>query len=580
MKQQIQSLITDAVTSCLTEQYPSSTLEQPVIIERTRDNAYGDFACNIAMVMAKQLQQKPRDLAADFMRFIKPVDLIEKTEIAGLGFINIFLSPHAYHSIIDTIFEQGNAYGESNLGQGQKTLLEFVSANPSGPLHIGHGRGAAYGAVVASLLRAAGFHVDCEYYVNDAGRQMDILALSVWLRYLQQQNINVAFPDNAYQGAYINDIAASLINQFGDAFVCQDEKIIKANQEPELEQRLDNLIRVCKQALNDKYILVFDSGLNCILQNIKKDLHEFGIDYQCWFSERTLAVDSKVKDSIKQLEKKDWLYKKYGATWFASSRLGDEKDRVLVRDNGQPTYFASDVAYHQSKFARGYDKIINIWGADHHGYIARVKAALTALELDASKLKILLVQFATLYRGKKKLQMSTRSGKFITLNELQQEVGKDAARFFYILRKSEQHLDFDLELAKSQSSDNPVYYIQYAHARICSVFRQLSDKQLSYERTREPDALAILTDPHELELLATLARYAEVIESAALVYEPHQLAYYLKDLANNFHGYYNSSQFLVEDDAMRNARLSLIDACKQVIVNGLTILGVSAPEVM
>lgn len=580
MKQQIQSLITDAVTSCLIEQYPSSALEQPVIIERSRDSAHGDFACNIAMVMAKQLQQKPRDLAADFIRFIPPVDLIEKTEIAGPGFINIFLRSDAYYSIIDTIFEQGNTYGESNLGQGQKTLLEFVSANPTGPLHIGHGRGAAYGAVVASLLRAAGFHVDCEYYVNDAGRQMDILALSVWLRYLQQQNINVAFPDNAYQGTYINDIAASLINQFGDAFVCRDDEIIKANQEPEPEQRLDNLIHVCKRALNDKYILVFDNGLNCILQNIEKDLHEFGVDYQRWFSERTLIVDGKVKDSLTQLEKKDWLYKKYGSIWFASSKLGDEKDRVLVRNNDQPTYFASDVAYHQSKFARGYDKIINIWGADHHGYIARVKAALTALKLDASKLKILLVQFATLYQGKKKLQMSTRSGEFITLNELQREVGKDATRFFYILKKSEQHLDFDLELAKSQSSDNPVYYIQYAHARICSVFRQLSDKQLGYERTRELDALAILTDRHELKLLATLARYAEVVESAALSYEPHQLAYYLKDLANDFHGYYNSSQFLVEDDAMRNARLSLIDACKQVIVNGLTILGVSAPEVM
>lgn len=574
MKKQIQELLAQSLKRLELEQ-------TNITVENSRDASHGDFATNIAMVMAKVAKKNPRLLAEEIISHLPESDIIEKTEIASPGFINFFLKRNTHQSIIAEILNKGDNFGDSNIGNNTPTLVEFVSANPTGPLHIGHGRGAAYGAVVANLLKKAGYAVSCEYYVNDAGRQMDILAVSVWLRYLQHCGLDISFPDNGYKGTYINDIAIKLHSEHADKFLTSAEKLLPLYEEEDAELKIDNLIRYCIDELGDEnYQIVFAIGLEHILQIIKTDLNNFGVEFDNWFSERSLVDRNIVNKCIAKLTENDWVYEKDGAIWFRSSKLGDEKDRVLVRENGQATYFASDIAYHLNKVERGFEKIIDIWGADHHGYIARVKASMQALDLSPDKLEILLVQFATLYRGKEKLQMSTRSGEFITLQELQDEVGKDATRFFYIMRKSEQHLDFDMELAKSQSNDNPVYYIQYAYARICSVFRQMPEKGYSYDQQQALSDLSVLTETHEIKLLTILARYPEVIENAAQAYEPHQLVYYLKELATDFHSYYNTSQFLIDDDETRNARLALITATKQVIKNGLSLLGVSSPEEM
>ncbi len=581
LKKQIQALLVQSLTTLQAKQILPGSDHVEIKIENSRGSEHGDFASNIALMLAKPARSNPRELAQQIITHLPESDILDRVEIAGPGFINFFLKENAHQAIVAEILNKGDRYGDSDIGARIPTLVEFVSANPTGPLHIGHGRGAAYGAAVASLLKKTGFDVSCEYYINDAGRQMDILAVSVWLRYIQHCGTDIPFPDNAYQGDYINDIAIKLHGEHGEKFIADSDKLLDLFEEEDAELKIDGLIKYCISELGDEnYRIVFDAGLNSILITIKDDLSGFGVEFDNWFSERSLVSDNTVKQCIEKLIAHSWIYEKDGAQWFRSSELGDEKDRVLIRENGQATYFASDIAYHLSKIERGYEKIIDIWGADHHGYIARVKASMQALDLSPEKLEILLVQFATLYRGKEKLQMSTRSGEFITLKELQDEVGKDAARFFYIIRKSEQHLDFDLELAKSESSDNPVYYIQYAHARICSVFRQMPDKGYAYNEADSLKDLSSLIEPHEIKLLAMLARYTDVIENAAITYEPHQLAYYLKDLANDFHTYYNANQFLVEDDVIRNARLALIAATRQVIQNGLSLLGVSSPEVM
>jgi arginyl-tRNA synthetase len=551
-------------------------------IEYSRDPSHGDFASNLAMVLAKTHNCNPRELANRITENLPKSDLIKRTEIAGPGFINFFLNQNSYQSVVLDILEKGDAYGNSKIGDNQSTLIEFVSANPTGPLHIGHGRGAAYGAAIVNLLKKTGFNIHCEYYVNDSGRQMDILTVSAWIRYLQQHDKEIYFPENAYKGHYMIDIAADLKNKYANKFVTPHKDILDLlDTKEEADIKIDKLIKYCAGVLGEKnYRLILETCLDSILSSIKNDLNEFGVEFNNWYSEYSLLKNNSVNQCIAKLNDKSWIYQKDGAKWFRSSKLGDEKDRVLVRENGQKTYFASDIAYHISKFERGYKKIINIWGADHHGYIERVKASMKALDYPPEAIKILLVQFATLFRGKEKLQMSTRSGEFITLKELIKEVGKDAARFFYIMRKNEQHLDFDLELAKSESNDNPVYYIQYAHARICSVFRQMNEKGYTFFQSKKLSDLSTLTEDHEIKLLRSLAKYPDVIESAAVSFEPHQLAYYLKDLANDFHTYYNVNQFLVEDDLIRNARLSLIDATRQVIRNGLLQLGVSSPEEM
>ena len=582
MKKQLQALLDQSLRVLESGGMAIAIKKDDIKIEYSRDPSHGDFASNLAMVLAKTHNCNPRELANRITENLPKSDLIKRTEIAGPGFINFFLNQNSYQSVVLDILEKGDAYGNSKIGDNQSTLIEFVSANPTGPLHIGHGRGAAYGAAIVNLLKKTGFNIHCEYYVNDSGRQMDILTVSTWIRYLQQHDKEICFPESAYKGNYIIDIAADLKNKYANKFVTPHKDILDLlDTKEEADIKIDKLIKHCASVLGEKnYRLILETCLDSILSSIKNDLNEFGVEFNNWYSEYSLLKNNLVNQCIAKLNDKSWIYQKDGAKWFRSSKLGDEKDRVLERENGQKTYFASDIAYHLSKFERGYKKIINIWGADHHGYIERVKASMKALDYPPEAITILLVQFATLFRGKEKLQMSTRSGEFITLKELIKEVGKDAARFFYIMRKNEQHLDFDLELAKSESNDNPVYYIQYAHARICSVFRQMNEKGYTFFQSKKLSDLSTLTEDHEIKLLRSLAKYPDVIESAAVSFEPHQLAYYLKDLANDFHTYYNVNQFLVEDDLIRNARLSLIDATRQVIRNGLLQLGVSSPEEM
>ena len=566
MKEQLHALLQQSLASLVVDGVLSEVPDN-IRIDHSKDKTQGDFASNIALVLSKQAKCAPKVLAEKIVANLADSTEIEKTEIAGPGFINFFMSQGSNSSVIDQIIDQSNEYGMSDFGVNQRVLLEFVSANPTGPLHVGHGRGAAYGATVANLLRAIGFEVDNEYYVNDAGRQMDILATSVYLRYIETDK----FPDNGYKGSYIFDIAKQVngIEKF-DIFdgVSADEK-----DGGDKEKHIDDLIANCKVLLGDDYKTIFDLAIDGILSGIKTDLAEFGVDYKQWFSEQSLVDSGLSKTTVEALQASGHIYEQDGALWFKTTDFGDDLDRVVVRDNGMHTYFASDIAYHLEKFERGYDKIINIWGADHHGYIARVKASVTALGNDADKLEILLVQFANLYRGGEKVAMSTRSGSFVTLEELRNEVGNDAARFFYVLRKSEQHMDFDLDLAKSKTNENPVFYIQYAHARICSVLKQNTGDSSAVD-------LSLLNNEAETALIKQLNRYKDVLQSSALNYEPHVLAYYLRELAGDFHSYYNSSEFLVEDATLKNSRLQLISAVKQVISNGLGLLGVSAPDSM
>ncbi len=586
MKRHLQELVATALAALQDdEQLPKETACD-IRIENSRDPRHGDYACNIALTLAKKAGRKPRELAEALVAALPPSTRVAKVEIAGPGFINFFMTPAAFQNVVKEVFEAGEAYGHSTIGADKRVQVEFVSANPTGPLHVGHGRGAAYGAAVADLLAAAGFQVHREYYVNDAGRQMDILATSIWLRYLERCGERFDFPSNGYQGDYIYDIVEELHQQFGSRF-CRDAEAVFTGLPPDepaggdKERHIDALIQRARELLGEEaYGRIFRAGLDHIVEDIRRDLEEFGVVYEEWFSERSLTASGAVGKVVDRLREAGHLYEKEGALWFRSSAFGDEKDRVVVRENGQPTYFASDIAYHADKMERGFDRVIDIWGADHHGYVPRIRAALEALGYDSDRLDVLLVQFANLYRNGERVQMSTRSGSFVTLRELREEVGNDAARFFYVMRKCEQHMDFDLELAKSRSNDNPVYYVQYAHARVCSVMRQLEEKQLSYDRIAGLDQLHLLTEPHEEQLLRDLARYPEVVETAALNHEPHLLTHYLRELATDFHTYYNAHQFLVESAGLRDARLSLILAVRQVIANGLELLGVSAPESM
>jgi len=586
LKTEIEGLLRAAIEGLKADGGLPRDLSVAVEVDHARSKEHGDFASNVALALAKAARAKPRELAERIVKALPASALVARVEIAGPGFINFYLRDNAYQQVVPRILAEGARYGRSTVGAGKRVQVEFVSANPTGPLHVGHGRGAAYGACVADLLATAGFNVHREYYINDAGRQMDILATSVWLRYLELAGEKFAFPSNGYKGDYVYDIGATLHRENADQYRHPAATVFAdvPADEPaggDKEKHIDGLIERAKQLLGPAdYRKVFDLGLNVILDDIRQDLGEFGVKYDEWYSERALVERGAADTAIARLKKSGHAYEKDGALWFRSTDYGDEKDRVLVRDNGQKTYFAHDIAYHMDKLERGFERVIDIWGADHHGYVPRVKAALAALGDDPSKLDVLLVQFAILYRGGEKAQMSTRSGEFVTLRELRDEVGNDAARFFYVLRKCEQHMDFDLDLAKSQSNDNPVFYVQYAHARVHSVFRQLKEKGLTRDIARGNAGLGRLTEAHEQALMATLTRYPEVIEIAALAHEPHQLAYYLRDLANDFHTYYNAHTFLVEDAELRDARLNLIDATREVLASGLKLLGVSAPESM
>jgi arginyl-tRNA synthetase len=589
MKSEILALLTEALDKVAEQQGVS---ERPGIhLEPCKNPQHGDYASNIAMVMAKPLRQAPRKLAADLLAALPDSPLIAAAEIAGPGFINLRLADDAYWRNLEQICEQGPDYGRNSSEQPRSIQVEFVSANPTGPLHVGHGRGAAYGAVVADLLEAVGHRVHREYYVNDAGRQMDILATSTWLRYLELCGEELTFPGNGYRGDYVWDIAAGIHREHGDHYREAAEQVF-AGVPPDAsydaegrlvagdkEAHIDALIARARELLGDnRYRFVFEIALNTILDDIRDDLGRFGVTYQQWFSEYSLVDKGLVNQVLDRLRAGGHLYQDKGATWFRSTDFGDEKDRVVIRENGQATYFASDIAYHYDKFQRGFDQVIDIWGADHHGYVPRVKAALQALGCDPHRLQVLLVQFAILYRDGERVQMSTRSGEFVTLRQLRKEVGKDAARFFYVLRRCEQHLDFDLDLARSQSNDNPVYYLQYAHARIHSVLGQAGEQFPGQQDG--PVNHALLTEPDERELLKTLALYPQTLAHAAENMEPHLLGHYLRELANQFHGYYSRHTFLVPDGELRKARLRLVLAIRQILRNGLNLLGVSAPEQM
>jgi len=583
----LKKTITDLIAQALheleqTSQIPSNLVSN-IQVTSSRDPSQGDFASNIALARAKPSGLPPRELAQLITAKIAAADIIDRIEVAGPGFINFFVASNASQSIVSTILEQADNYGRGTLGQGGKIQIEFVSANPTGPLHVGHGRGAAYGATLANLLEFVGFQVQREYYVNDAGRQMHILGASIWLRYLELCGEAIVFPSNGYQGDYVWDIAATLHRQHGEAFRRPATRVFAdvGQDAPagDKEKYIDRLIVNARGLLGeDAYRIVFDLALNTLVEVIRKDLHAFGVDFDHWFSERSLSDEGLIEQAITRLQDNGHVYQQQGALWFRSTDFGDEKDRVVRRDNGQTTYFASDIAYHMNKFDRGFDKVINIWGADHHGYIPRVKAALSALGYNADDLEIQLVQFANLFEGGAKIAMSTRSGDFVTLRQLREDVGQDAARFFYVMRKAEQHMDFDLDLAREQSSDNPVYYLQYAHARICSVWRQCAEKGL--EIAAQQVDLSRLDNTHEQALIKQLGQFPEQVESAARRREPHLVVNYLRDLANHFHSWYNAHQFIVDDVELRDARLSLASAVGQVLKNGLNLMGVSAPEKM
>ena len=583
MKQTIIDLIAQALRELERASQIPSELNANIQVTPARGPGQGDFASNIALTLAKPVGTSPRALAELIAGKLPAIDAIEKVEVAGPGFINFFVASTATHSIIDRILEQDDDFGRSTIGQGNRIQVEFVSANPTGPLHVGHGRGAAIGATLANLLGFVGYEVQQEYYVNDAGRQMHILATSVWLRYLELCGETIIFPSNGYQGDYVWDIAATLHRE-NDARYQKPvlEVFNDVNEDApagDKEKHIDDLIRNARVLLGDAgYRIVFDLALVTLVDVIRNDLHAFGVDFDCWFSERSLNDDGLIEQAIQRLQDSGSVYERDGAQWFRSTDFGDEKDRVVRRENGQTTYFASDIAYHMNKFDRGFDKVINIWGADHHGYIPRVKASLSALGYDADNLEVQLVQFANLFEHGQKISMSTRSGEFVTLRQLRQDVGLDVARFFYVMRKTEQHMDFDLDLAREQSNDNPVYYVQYAHARICSVRRQCVEKGISL--ALQHANLGRLENAHEQALVKQLSQFPERVEAAALRREPHLVVTYLRELANQFHSWYNAHQFIVDDVELRDARLALASAVRQVLSNGLGLMGVSAPETM
>jgi len=586
VKEHLEELLAQSLLHLQREGVLPAETELAIQLERTRSPEHGEFASNLAMVFSKPAGIPPRELAQMIIDRIPRSRQVDRMEIAGPGFINFFLQSCALTGVIKDVLRQREKYGEIIRAGRNRVTLEYVSANPTGPLHVGHGRGAAYGASLAGILAAAGYEVQREYYVNDNGRQMDILALCVWLRYLELCGENVGFPENGYRGEYIYDIARIVRVDCGDKWrfsrlEVEDGLPPTIEQGGEGEVYLDALIARAKTLLGQAgYDVFFNSALDNILEDIKDDLADFGVVFDTWFSERELEESGAVQHAIDRLAENGYLYEKGGATWFKASELGDEKDRVVVRENGRTTYFASDIAYFLNKLERNFDRAIYVFGADHHGYIARLRAAATGLGEDPDRLEILLVQFAVLFRFGEKVQMSTRSGQFITLRELREEVSTDAARFFYVMRSHEQHLDFDLDLAKSRTNENPVFYIQYAHARICSVFRNLLQMDERHNEAIGQVALDLLTEDHEIQLMRNISRFPEIIDSSARLRAPHQVAHYLHSLATDLHSYYNAHQFLVDDENLRNARLNLVLATRLVLSKGLGLLGVSAPEEM
>ncbi len=527
-------------------------------IETPKHDSQGDFSTNFAMSSAGIQKMAPKKIAqilVSTMESMDSIDHIEKIEVAGPGFINFFLSNAAWHPVVDTILERDKRFGASDMGQGQKVQVEFVSANPTGPLHVGHGRGAAVGDSVGNILTFAGFDVQKEYYINDSGRQIRTLGTSVWLRLQEMEGTKIEFPDDCYKGDYIKDLARDLIEKEGNDFSNQDEATA--------------IPRCAKFAANQ------------ILGGIKSDLADFGVLFDQWFSEQSLYDSNRVQKAIEDFTAENLIYEDEGALWFRTEDFGDEKNRVVVRNNGLTTYFASDIAYHKEKYERGFDRVIDVWGADHHGYIKRIDAAVVASGRKSEQFEVILVQLVNLVRGGKPVQMSTRSGEFVTLKDIVDEVGRDAARFMFLSRSYDSGLEFDLELAKQKNSDNPVYYVQYVHARITGILLKAREEGLVDEIDfKKGEGLGLLAAPEEINLIKILAGFREQVEKSADTLHPHVIFTYLMSLASAFHGYYNKHKVITEDKALSRGRLSLVLAVKKVIRNGLSLLGVSAPERM
>ena len=557
-----------------------------VSIQENKEKAHGDYASNLAMVIAKDLSKSPREVAEMITSLLPPEKWIERVNIAGPGFINFYLKKDTHNEILLRIDEGGKSFGTNNSGNGERVLIEYVSSNPTGPLHVGHGRGAAFGSVLSQLLRIVGYKVDEEYYVNDQGRQMNILTISTWLRYLQQNGQELEFSKKGYQGEYVEQLAKELLKEERTKYNLKENEsdLLELLETQETEEDLDKLIEWGKSFLQENFEEIREFSLRAIMSSIKEDLKLFGVNHNLWFNESSMYFNKvglpDIDKSIKLLDESGFLYEKEEALWFKSTEFGDDKDRVVKRANGDNTYFASDISYHLDKYDRGYNRIVNVWGADHHGYLPRVSAAMEALGKNQDRLEVVFIQFANLLRNGKKVSMSTRGGEFIPLMELIEEVSSEAARFFYINRKADQHLDFDLDLAKSQTKDNPLYYIQYAHARICGVFETLKKEGRKLNQDLGLDNLDLLNLDKEIEIQKMLLQYPEVISRAAEHSEPHLICYYLKDLSGLFHSYYNSERFLVDNDKLMNSRLFLLKGTKQVISNGLEILGIDAPQSM
>ncbi len=580
MKDAVTGLFEQALDLLIAQGIIDVTDRKPVQIENTRDPAHGDLATNVALMHAKAAKLAPRALAELVLEQLPQSDIVQSTEIAGPGFINVRLAQEAAFEPVIRCLTEKHQFG-FHQATNERVQVEFVSANPTGPLHVGHGRGAAYGATLVNLLKARGHQVEAEYYVNDAGRQVNILAVSVFIRYLEHTGESVVFPSAGYQGDYIFSLGATLFQNVGNLLQVSVDALlagIPTDSKETKDAHIDGLIRNAKGLLGDDWLKPFDLALTAILDDIKDDLSEFGANFDAWFSEKSLVTSGEIGQVIETLEERGHLYEQGGAIWFRSTEFGDDKDRVIRRDNGETTYFASDIAYIANKFSRGFDRIIYVWGADHHGYILRIKAAAQALGFKPERLTVRLVQFAILYKDGARLQMSTRSGSFVTLRELRDDVGHDACRYFYVMRNADQHLDFDLSLATSQSKDNPVYYIQYAHARICRVFEVLEGQP--FDEQRGLGHLTSLVTQEELDLATAIGRFPEVVGKAADSLEAHTICHYLQDLAADFHRWYNGTRLLVDDRDLRDARLALAKAVQTVIRNGLDLLGVSSPRSM
>ncbi len=590
MKDHLQALVRAALEPVLSG--TGVAAPAAITIDATKDAKHGDFATNVALALAKPLGKPPRAVAELIVKALPPSARVTKAEIAGPGFINFFLAPGAFQAVVPEILAARENFGRAAKTKG-RVMVEFVSANPTGPLHVGHGRGAAFGDSIANILDAAGWTVHREYYINNAGRQVDVLAVSVWLRYLELLGEKVRVPARGYPGDYIKATALRLREQSGEALhraaadvfsglpdepASRDDLDEAAGEDVKARQEVyaDALIERVRQLLGPGYDTMRDFAVSEQLTAIRATLEAFGVRFDQWYSERTLVASGAAGRARAKLVASGHTYEKDGALWFRTTEHGDDKDRVLVRANGAPTYFGNDLAYHVDKLERGWTSLIDVWGADHHGLLVRMRAALWSLTGRDDALRIPIMQFVTLSSGR----MGKRSGNFVTLNDLITEAGRDETRFFYLLRSADQHLEFDIELARSKTNDNPVYYVQYASARIASVFRQAAERGVRFDAGAAAQHVALLVEPHEKALLTLLNRYPQLLQDVAAQLTPHTVTYYLRDVADAFHSYYNVHQFLIDDTAIRDARLALVAATGQVLKNGLGLLGVSAPDKM